>query len=107
MKRKANVFICAFLIAKLLFLNASFADDPGGTSELKFDKVGALILTTIDKKATSAVTYKTIGWTIFNATRTKSAVVPFEAYKSETLPEGNVNTYYKQMQMSYYLVSGL
>jgi hypothetical protein len=62
---------------------------------LTFDTDASLVLTTIDKKATSAVTYKTIGWTIFNATRTKSVAVPFEAYKSENLPDGEVKTYFK------------
>lgn len=68
---------------------------------LKADGQGSIILITTDKKATSDVRYKTIGWTVFSEDRSKSVVVPLEEYKSEThkenpdVPEGKVRTYFK------------
>lgn len=89
--------ICCLLIVALMaaLVTPTMGHAEAGKVPLKFDNDGSIVLTTIDKKATSSVRYKTVGWTLFNATRTKSVVLPFEAYNSVDLGDGNVKTFFR------------
>lgn len=92
MKIRLAYLYISLTILFSLFSYASERYDSSNKETLIFDEIGTLTFTTTDKKATTSTKYKTIGFTIFNETRTKSTVLMLTESSSKDLGNGNVET---------------
>lgn len=89
--------IIAFLL--IMIMIAAFIPNNiyglGDANTLEFDKDGNLTFTTQDRKAIVNVKYKTLGWTIFNADRSKSVVLQLEQVSEKNIDSIFVETTFK------------
>ncbi|RCX07133.1 hypothetical protein DFR58_1584, partial [Anaerobacterium chartisolvens] len=97
--KKRVCSICIMVFMAYIVYTGSYADE-----ELKFEPDGSLIMTTYDIKATTPIRYRTIGWTIYSADRSKSVVIQLWESESEDIDEDgdgykeHVRTYFETDQ---------